>query len=520
MLGQIWTCSFCNHSGNQWRNIFCDACGMPRALNVKPQSIEETTLETSSLGVNLDNILNISNGSDITSEPVKPKTTVPEAVPKSDTAPMFEFETTAIGVEKPAINNNNNENNNFVEDIIKKLNETKELVASTSEPKAEDSIPNPVAVPKSDTAPSFDLNSTINEVVKPALDNITDNIKDNITAKVEDLTPTPVATPKSDTAPSFDLNSTNIEVVKSTLDNNTAVEELFFNGNKKQTPINNPTNVNDNTGQIQLSEIEEPFNKNIALPKTNRKNVRPPVKQTTILYATIALTAICCILITFFTVNMFNNKNNIQIQAMINQNVQKVIESKLPIIGYEWSRSGNIGYYKITEQQGYSLPSDAELISSTEVVTQEKTLIRYDTRPVTKRTKIGTIKTYKGKKRLPNGQYQDIYETKPAYSTTTEYKKVPIYKTTPVRKTKYVYRIKEWVNVESFSISGQDKNSYWPTMDETYERSDVKEEYRILVRNSEGEIIKIPTTYELWQQYELGTKVSVQLTDTGWKIIE
>ncbi|HOJ77700.1 MAG TPA: hypothetical protein PL158_06330, partial [Bacillota bacterium] len=375
-------------------------------------------------------------------------------------------------------------------------------------------------VPKSDTAPSFDLNSTINEVVKPALDNITDNIKDNITAKVEDLTPTPVATPKSDTAPSFDLNSTNIEVVKSTLDNNTAVEELFFNGNKKQTPINNPTNVNDNTGQIQLSEIEEPFNKNIALPKTNRKNVRPPVKQTTILYATIALTAICCILITFFTVNMFNNKNNIQIQAMINQNVQKVIESKLPIIGYEWSRSGNIGYYKITEQQGYSLPSDAELISSTEVVTQEKTLIRYDTRPVTKRTKIGTIKTYKGKKRLPNGQYQDIYETKPAYSTTTEYKKVPIYKTTPVRKTKYVYRIKEWVNVESFSISGQDKNSYWPTMDETYERSDVKEEYRILVRNSEGEIIKIPTTYELWQQYELGTKVSVQLTDTGWKIIE
>jgi hypothetical protein len=194
--------------------------------------------------------------------------------------------------------------------------------------------------------------------------------------------------------------------------------------------------------------------------------------------------------------------------------------TKCAVIRHEWSRSGNIIITKSSRLEGWTLPTGAEMIRRTDVLDHnEKVLDHYETKETTTRKLVGNVKVLKGRRPLGNGEYEDIYETRPAYINQTQTVKVPIYKSQPVYKTKYVYVVRNMTK-KSFSISASDKNPHWPKMAPDCQRANLTETYTLVVKDPSNYQFKVSVDFTVWQRTNPGDSIMLQKTGDEYKPIE
>ena len=209
-----------------------------------------------------------------------------------------------------------------------------------------------------------------------------------------------------------------------------------------------------------------------------------------------------------------------KIEAKVNPNPNSPV-SKVAVIGHEWSRSGSVGYYKTSNKEGWELPADAELIKSTQVIHHyEKTLDHYETKEHNVRTQVGTLKVLKERRDLGNGKYEDIYETRPAYTNKVESEEVPVYTSKPVYRTKYVYRSPKWITTRSFDYHEKNNKPYWPQLTQSTQLGNITQDYLLLVKLKDGQEAKVSVGFERWQRINPGESVEIQQTDKGYQIVE
>ena len=131
-----------------------------------------------------------------------------------------------------------------------------------------------------------------------------------------------------------------------------------------------------------------------------------------------------------------------------------------------WRYDVDVEEYKTFTESGWSLPTNARLLRSTqEIKYYEQVVDHYVT--VTKTKSRQVIDYYEevivGYKDLGNGYFEEKVEKKPVYKTEyyTVTEKEPVYRQEPVYATKYYYEIDRWTKIDTITTTGTDKEPYY-----------------------------------------------------------
>jgi hypothetical protein len=195
-------------------------------------------------------------------------------------------------------------------------------------------------------------------------------------------------------------------------------------------------------------------------------------------------------------------------------------KASLEIVKFSWNREIKLENFKWLEEDAWTLPSQAQLISKRKEVYQiNKVVIGYQTKTRTVQVQSGTKKVKVGTRDLGNGYFEDVYENQPVYKNKKESYQDPIYKDVPVYETRYRYKIQRWVSVNPLKAEGENQQPYDPKRNfpdpENWRKGDKKELYWVYVKDEKGEIHKLITNYLRWQQLSIGQKMPLKRNRSG-----
>lgn len=137
------------------------------------------------------------------------------------------------------------------------------------------------------------------------------------------------------------------------------------------------------------------------------------------------------------------------------------------VTGLSWERSLTVEAYRTVQEEGWTAPSDARIMSRDRRVRSwrdvlERTEIR--SRQVSERVQVGTESYGCGTKDLGNGYFQDLTCTRPTYQTRTrtETYEEPVYRREPVHDIWLVWDADRWVAVRTERTTGNGPDRTWP----------------------------------------------------------
>ena len=132
---------------------------------------------------------------------------------------------------------------------------------------------------------------------------------------------------------------------------------------------------------------------------------------------------------------------------------------------FGWERSIAIEQLQTVEDSGWTLPSEARLISQNrEISRYDQVLDHYETRQYTEPVSVlDHYETYTTTVDNGDGTFDVEEHKEPVYTTEYEirYREEPVYVSVPVYDTKYYYEIEKWVHVRDVSTSGDDHSPQW-----------------------------------------------------------
>ncbi|MEA3452593.1 MAG: Ran-binding zinc finger domain-containing protein [Bacteroidota bacterium] len=181
-------------------------------------------------------------------------------------------------------------------------------------------------------------------------------------------------------------------------------------------------------------------------------------------------------------------------------------EIDVKVDGKSWERTIKIEKREKVEESGWSLPTDATLISKEEAIHHYN---KIQTGTVTKtrnvQVKVGEEKYVSGQKDLGNGYFEDVYSTRNIYETRTEDYEEPVYRKEPVYKTKYYYSVWKWKKDDKLVKSGDNGNAVWPNVDAKNIRSlDSVGEYKIIILDHKNNKHDKEFQYSKWNAIKKG----------------
>jgi len=183
-------------------------------------------------------------------------------------------------------------------------------------------------------------------------------------------------------------------------------------------------------------------------------------------------------------------------------------EIDLTVIGFNWERNIYMEEYKEVQDEGWSLPSSARLISSREAIHHyDKVPDGYETKTRTVRVSDGTERYKCGTTSKGNGSFKDKYCTRTKYRSKTETYQERKYRSVPVYRTKYTYWVYKWVSAPTVSTKAQDKTPYWgipPPTTETYRENSRKERYTTELVDDENHSYTEEMTFAEWNNTQMG----------------
>lgn len=193
------------------------------------------------------------------------------------------------------------------------------------------------------------------------------------------------------------------------------------------------------------------------------------------------------------------------------------------VTGISWERSINVQELRNVREEGWSLPSGANLISSYEkLYGYEQVVDHYVTkyRSEPKQVEDGTEDYICGKIDKGNGYFADKYCERPKYKTV--YVDVPyndpVYKDVPINKMYYEYTIDRWVSVGRETASGSGHSAHWPSVatGSNVRTSGAQETYWVSFKdNDTGKTHTKTYSYEDWEKFEVGATYKAKRNKLG-----
>lgn len=187
---------------------------------------------------------------------------------------------------------------------------------------------------------------------------------------------------------------------------------------------------------------------------------------------------------------------------------------EMTVSGHEWERAIAIENYRLMQHDDWSVPEGGMITRSyRDIHHYDKILDHYESRTRTVRVKVGEEKYVSGQRNLGNGNFEDVYSTRPVYEDKQEEYREPVYRQDPVYRIKYAYQIYEWVIDQTSVAKGQDQNSHWPKGAPNQKRwrdGAKNERYVLCVSEKNGKQYRIETSFERWDQLLVGTVVKAK----------
>ena len=192
------------------------------------------------------------------------------------------------------------------------------------------------------------------------------------------------------------------------------------------------------------------------------------------------------------------------------------------ITGFGWERTIAVDEYKEVEEDGWSLPSGAELIRQQEEIKGYNQVIDHyeqKERQVAYQVQDGYDTEYRD---LGNGQFEEYQVPKYKTEYRTEYYDEPVYKDVPIYDTKYYYRIGRWKQVDTIRTSGNDQNPYWGDTKGMSDHGgdgdknvaygsratgDTTEKYWAVIEDQKGKERKVEYSYAEWTALKMSQSI-------------
>ena len=189
-----------------------------------------------------------------------------------------------------------------------------------------------------------------------------------------------------------------------------------------------------------------------------------------------------------------------------------------------WERTVEVQQYRLVEDSGWSLPSEAvELLrTAREIHHYDQILDHYETVTEQKSRQVQDgYDTYTTYEDMGNGYFKSVEHKAPRYRTEyyTETHQEPVYRNVPVYETKYYYTIWKWVHERNETVSGV-TDPYWPQITyDTDEREGARtESYTVTGVTKKNKTASYDCDWNIWSQMKIGDTYKVK-TQVG-KITE
>ncbi|MBC8043309.1 MAG: hypothetical protein IAF08_07670 [Rhizobacter sp.] len=195
-------------------------------------------------------------------------------------------------------------------------------------------------------------------------------------------------------------------------------------------------------------------------------------------------------------------------------------ELQVTITGHTWQRTIEIENNREVAEEDWSVPSGGRTTSSVQAVHHyNKVFSHNETRSRTVRKKVGTERYKSGTRDLGNGNFKDVYSTRPVYENREENYTAPVYRDVPVYQTKYRYMIFRWVSDHPITANGTTKAAAWPSevfSDATKWREGKRTEvYTIEYRDDKNEVHRETVGPKYWERTEAGATLKAQRNAMG-----
>ena len=193
------------------------------------------------------------------------------------------------------------------------------------------------------------------------------------------------------------------------------------------------------------------------------------------------------------------------------------------VTGLNWQRNVQIEEYREFEENGWSLPAGAELVSRREEIRTYRQVpngshTEYYEEEVYDHDKIvGYNQVDRG-----NGSIELVPITEPVYRTETRSREVIDYLTVPVMDTKYYYKIWRWTSSRVASASGTDHETAWPDLNLAENEREATEKsrsefYRFTAKNvkNAGDTIAYRMNESDWKNISTGDLLHISVKNSG-----
>lgn len=190
----------------------------------------------------------------------------------------------------------------------------------------------------------------------------------------------------------------------------------------------------------------------------------------------------------------------------------------MTVSSISWEKSIEIEKYSYVEQSGWELPPGAELVRTKEEFHHYDTVMTEVLVEKSREVQNGYDVSYEDN---GDGTFEEIQT--PHYDTEyyEEYETRPVQ--VPVDETKYYYMAWAWVEDRTETASGNDHNTYWPTLElpEDEREGRKSETYSMVVRDDKS---SKETKYELdentWQSLNPGDGVTIRVKSGNDQLLD
>lgn len=185
------------------------------------------------------------------------------------------------------------------------------------------------------------------------------------------------------------------------------------------------------------------------------------------------------------------------------------------VADFDWARSIRVQEEREVQQEGWSLPRDATLVSQKRAIQgYRQVLDHYEDVEVTRYRRVQRgYDTWTTQEDMGNGYFREVEHSTPHYETEpyTETESRPVYRNEPVYGTYYTYMIWQWFDNRTVDTSGKDHEPYWgePDLREHEREYERREVYRVAVDNK-GKTTVYTLDEELWKTLNKGDGVTIR----------
>ncbi|MEZ4772638.1 MAG: zinc finger protein [Bacteroidia bacterium] len=185
---------------------------------------------------------------------------------------------------------------------------------------------------------------------------------------------------------------------------------------------------------------------------------------------------------------------------------------------FTWERTTQMLHYEPVAKEEWSVPQGAYDVSSFQAIREYKQVLRgYETRTRDVQVKVGEERYVCGQIDKGNGYFEDKYCTRPIYETRQETYQEAVYDQVPIYATKYRFKIMEWVaSKENLLYAGaKDHNPQWPSTEgktnpEQWKEGSKTQEYKIIVKEDDGDKHTEVVGFTFWSGLEQGEKIKAK----------